>query len=68
MVVVDREAHLLRIVVTGQLSRVAELERALCGEANCIPKTLDVARWMHAAPPMESVERLRGTCPLTRSC
>ena len=51
-----------------QRCQVAGLARASCGPATCNAETVDVARWMHGAPPMESVETHRGTCPQTGSC
>ena len=59
MAVVVPEKLLKRIVVTHQRCHVAGLARASCGAATCNAKTVDVARWMHAAPPKESVETLR---------
>ena len=68
MAVVAPEAVLHRIVVIYQRFQVAGLGRASCGAATCNAETVDVARWMQGAPPMESVGTLRGTCPRTKSC
>ena len=68
MAVVAPEARLHWIVVTYQRCQVAGLARASCGAATCIAETVGVARWMHGAPPMESVETLRGIGPQTGTC